>query len=62
VSRAKRIAKTKQELESISLESLNEEIKYLEMRRDYVGTGTVARGFQKEINAARNARLRRFGE
>jgi len=61
MSRAARRPKTKSELEQLSLGQLNAELKYLRIRRDLVGTGRVAKLFQKEIDAVERVRETRFG-
>jgi hypothetical protein len=61
MSRAARRPKTKAELEQMSLEAINAELKYLRARQRYAGNATVAQWFDKEIVAAETVRLRRFG-
>ena len=60
MSRAARKPKTRAELQSMSLEQLNAELKYLRMRLRYAGS-VLEKAFRKEIAAVENARLRRFG-
>jgi hypothetical protein len=60
MSRAARKPKTKDELEAMSLEQLNAELKYLRDRQHEVGGGALAKAFGKEIASAEIARERRF--
>lgn len=61
MSRAARKPKTKSELEQMSLAELNAELKHVRLRRDLVGTGRVAKLYQKEIDRVARVREAQFG-
>ena len=61
MSRAARKPKAHFELASMSMEDLNAEIKYLEIRKGVAGTSTVAKLFAKEIALAKRVRKSRQG-
>ena len=61
MSRAARKPKTKTELEAMSLEQLNAELKYLRVRTHSTGASSAAKLFAKEIADVEAARLKRFG-
>jgi hypothetical protein len=61
MSRAARNPKAKTELEGMSLEQLNAELKYLRARMHGAGASSVGRLFAKEIAAVEAARVKRFG-
>ena len=60
MSRAVHRPKTREELERFSLEELNAEIAYLEMRAKHAA-GVVLKAFRKQLGAATRVRDRRFG-
>ena len=61
MSRAARKPKTKDELQDLSLEQLNTELRYLRIREHVSGSSSAAKSFRKEIAAIENVRLCRFG-
>jgi hypothetical protein len=61
MSRAARKPKTKIELEAMSLDQLNAELKYLRVREQGAGASSVGKLFAKEIAAVEAARLKQFG-
>ena len=61
MSRAARKPKTKDELQAMSLEQLDAELRYLRTRRRECAPSVVAKLFGKEIAAIEAVRLRRFG-
>ena len=62
MSRAARKPKTRSDLEKLSLVKLNAALAESRMRRDLVGTGRVAKNYQKEIDLIERVREKRFGE
>ena len=61
MSRAVRKPKTKAELQSMSLEQLNAELKYLRMREHASAPFVSAELFRKEISLVERIRMQRFG-
>jgi len=60
MSRAVHRPKTREELEQFSLEQLDAEIAYLEMRAKHAG-GVVLKAFRKQLATVNRVRDRRFG-
>ena len=61
MSRAARKPKSRKEIDEMTLEQLNAELKYLRIRVKVAGTSALAKLFQKEIAAILKVRERNFG-
>jgi hypothetical protein len=61
MARAARLPKTKEQLLLMSLDELNAEIRYLQMRENVVGTSVVQKAFRKDRELIERIREQQYG-
>ena len=61
MARAVRLPKTKEQLQQMSLDELNAEIRYLQMREKVAGTSVVQKSFRKEREVIERIREQQYG-